>query len=62
MERCSPTEMRKNLIAVDILRKTGIDFVCVPVTSAANKLKVVQQAQEAAAKLFEEAEKEECNG
>ncbi len=41
MERCNPVEMRKNLEAVEIFKKYGIDFVAVPVRSLTHKYELV---------------------
>ena len=42
MERCSPVEMRKNLLAVEQFRQAGIDFVAVPVRSKEHKMELVK--------------------
>ncbi len=46
MEKCSPVEMRKNLMAVDELKRAGIDFVPIPVSSAAHKQLLIRQGHE----------------
>ena len=46
MEKCSPVEMRKNLLIVDELRKAGIDFVAVPVINEAQKDHLLNQAHQ----------------
>ncbi len=35
--RCSPVEMRKNLVAVDGFKKAGIDFIPMPVLNEEDK-------------------------
>jgi hypothetical protein len=47
MERCSPVEMRKNLVAVEEMKMSGIDFVPIPARDAAHKKELVQQCIEA---------------
>ena len=46
MERCSPTEMRKNLKVVDAYRKAGIDFVPVPVRDEGHKNELIDQGNQ----------------
>ena len=45
MNMCSPVEMRKNLDAVEELRKAGIDFVPIPVKDAVHKTDLIIQGQ-----------------
>jgi hypothetical protein len=42
---CSPVEMRKNLILVDALRKSGMDFVAIPVLSDEHKEELLKQVK-----------------
>lgn len=41
MDRCSPVEMRKNLIVVEQFKKHGIDFVAVPVRDDDHKNELI---------------------
>ena len=50
MNKCSPVEMRKNLLAVDEFRKHMIDFVVIPVKSEKHKAELIAQGQA----IFEE--------
>lgn len=56
MIKCSPIESRKNLIAANMLIKAGVDFVCVPVSSAACKNELLNQSNEALELLVKESE------
>ena len=44
MEKCSPVEMRKNLEAVEQLKKHGIDFVPIPVIDDEHKKELIEQS------------------
>ena len=46
IEKCSPAEMRKNLMIVDELKRAGIDFVAVPVISEAQKVHLLNQLRQ----------------
>lgn len=37
MNRCSPVEMRKNLVMVETFKKEGIDFVAIPASERMTK-------------------------
>ncbi len=50
MERCSPVEMRKNLETVDEFRKSGVDFVAIPVKNDDHKKELLIQCY----KVFED--------
>ena len=41
MDKCSPANMRKALIAADQFRKAGIEFVPIPVINLDNKLDMI---------------------
>lgn len=51
--RCSPAEMRKNLVIVGELKKAGLDFVAVPVKDAAHKASLLSMADEIFDQLLE---------
>lgn len=42
IERCSPTEMRKNLEMVHQFERIGLDFVPIPVKSAEHKQELMK--------------------
>lgn len=42
IERCSPTEMRKNLDIAHKFEKIGLDFVPIPVKSAEHKQELLK--------------------
>ena len=42
MNRASPVELRKALESANLYVKSGIDFVCVPVTSSADKTALLE--------------------
>lgn len=46
MDRCSPVEMRKNLVVVEQFKKYGIDFVAVPVRSQDHKNELIALCNE----------------
>lgn len=46
MEKCSPVEMRKNLIIVDELKKMGLDFVAIPARDQDHKNELIAQLNE----------------
>ena len=50
MQKCSPIETRKNLMAAQELAKAGIDFVCIPVEE--NKLKLLREMEQAFDRLL----------
>lgn len=52
-EKCSPTEMRKNLEAVEVYKQHGIDFVAIPVGGDLTKAKLIMIAM----RQLEELEK-----
>ena len=53
MNKCSPVDMRKNLEAVEVLRKAGIDFVPVPVTDNQSKNSLLDQLQKNLDEIFD---------
>lgn len=55
MDKCSPVDMRKNLEAVEIFRKAGIDFVPMPVTGSQPKERLLDQVQKNLDELFSES-------
>lgn len=44
-KKCSPIEMRKNLLLVDAFKQAGIDFVAVPVLSDKHKAELLVQVE-----------------
>lgn len=56
MEKCSPIEMRKNLIAVEQFKKYGIDFVAVPVRDKNHKILLVNMGNEILEEMATKAE------
>lgn len=56
MKKCSPVEMRKNLVIVDQLRMAGIDFVPVPVKSQEHKYELIVLVQNAFEELLKDCE------
>ena len=59
MNRCSADITRANIKAAKALASIGIDFVCIPVSSAANKKELVIQFGEAMELLALNSEKED---
>lgn len=59
MKRCSADITRANIKAAKALASTGIDFVCIPASSAANKKELIGQFYEAMELLALDSEKEE---
>ena len=55
MEKCSPVEMRKNLLIVDRLREAGIDFVAVPVINEDQKKQLLNQVHQNLLSLEEDS-------
>jgi hypothetical protein len=53
MNKCSPVEMSKNLEAVEVLRKAGIDFVPMPVTDNQPKELLLDQVQKNLDEIFD---------
>ena len=53
MNKCSPTEMRKNLIIVDKFKSFGIDFVPMPVKSEDHKNELIHQSNEILTEMLE---------
>lgn len=58
MLKCSPTEMRKNLQVVELFKKTGVDFVPIPVLSLEHKIELVKQCQTGLQMAYNEAKNE----
>jgi hypothetical protein len=58
MIKCSPTEMRKNLVVVEHFKKYGIDFVPMPVKDELHKASLVMQADAILDDLANDAEDE----
>jgi len=56
MEKCSPVEMRKNLLVVDQFRMHGIDFVAVPVRDQDHKDELINQGAEVLEEMATKAE------
>ena len=46
MNKCSPVEMRKNLMVVDQYKNVGIDFVAVPVRDHDHKNELIALSNE----------------
>ena len=59
MKRCSADITRANIKAAKALASIGIDFVCIPVSSATNKKELAVQFCEAMELLALDAEKED---
>lgn len=55
MDKCSPSETRKNLLVVQHFVDVGMDFVAVPVKNAEHKAELIQQSQEIFSELISEA-------
>ena len=58
MKRCSPKDMKKNLEIVDILQKSGIDFVPVPAIDAEHKKSLIIQSDQIYSRMTAIIEKE----
>ena len=58
MERCSPQDMRKNMEIVDLLKKSGIDFVPVPAIDAEHKKSLIIQSDQIYSRITAIIEKE----
>ena len=58
MERCSLVEMRKNLEAVEVYKRFGIDFVPIPVRDQDHKNELISLVNEVMEELVKEAEDE----
>lgn len=43
MDKCSPVEMRKNLMIVDHLKRCGMDFVAIPARDQSHKGELIAQ-------------------
>lgn len=59
MNKCSPIGMRNNLIIVDALEKSGIDFVAVPVLNKDDKEELLSKASERLEIIKQKAIREE---
>lgn len=57
MNKCNAVDMRTNLLIVEQYKSAGIDFVAIPVSSAAHKLELIDQADKALDDLLKDAEK-----
>ncbi len=56
MKRCSPVEMRKNLLVVDQFKTFGIDFVAIPVRDRDHKNELIAQGNEVLEGLVKSSE------
>ena len=56
MNKCSPVEMRKNLIIVEQCARNGIDFVVIPVKNDSHKAELIAQGNAVLEELLKEAE------
>ena len=56
MDRCSPEDMRKNLLVVEAFMKQGVDFVAVPVKGVTHKEALVKLSMQIFDELASEAE------
>jgi hypothetical protein len=61
MKRASADELRQGLKSAQVFAKAGVDFVCIPIISQANKIDLRNQAETAIEKLIELAEAVEEN-
>ena len=56
MNKCSPVEMRKNLLVVEQFKKYGIDFVPMPVKDELHKASLLLQVDAILDDLANDAE------
>ena len=59
MEKCSPIELRKNLLVVKQLSNLGLDFVSIPVKNLEHKLELTNQLNSALEEITAEIELKE---
>lgn len=59
MKRCEPEFMRKSLEVTDALRRTGIEFVAIPVLGDVDREALLGMAYARLTKIFEQAKQDE---
>lgn len=62
MNRANPTDLRKALEAANTLAKAGIMFICMPVLSETDGIRLVTQAAQRFDQLIDQDEKGDANG
>jgi hypothetical protein len=56
MNKCSPVETRKNMMAAELFARTGIDFVPIPAFNEAHKKELIEKMKEIMTELENENE------
>lgn len=62
VQRCSPVQMRENLMMVEFLKASGISFIPIPVKDDKHRAALVLKAHEIIGELLAQAEAAEASG
>lgn len=60
LQRCSPVQMRENLMMVEFLKSFGISFIPIPVKNDVHRAELVLKAHEIIGELLARAEAAEA--